>query len=70
MRTSTVEAAAAFERWNGSHWVDAPSPDEYMDAPERTADNACPECEDGVIVVVGMEYGQTMYACHRCPWSS
>lgn len=69
--TNTVEGAAAAARLAA---LPVPSAfDEYtpeVDRPERTEDNACPECETGTIHVIGREYGQDMYACTDCDWES
>lgn len=43
------------------------------DKPERTADNACPECPTGVVIQIGpMEWqtGHTPYGCTDCRWTS
>ena len=70
--TSTVPGAAAFARLSAipvSSAFDDYSP-EAAEVPERTEENACPECETGVIFTTGREYGQDLYACSHCKWTS
>lgn len=54
---------------------DGPDPADYAEPPpERTAENACPECATGVIVSAGpMEYDTGHYpeVCSaRCGWTN
>lgn len=45
---------------------------EELDAIERTGDNACPECDVGVVIVgrFDRETGHTEHYCTHCRWSS
>jgi predicted RNA-binding Zn-ribbon protein involved in translation (DUF1610 family) len=62
-----------FER--SPYWAGGPTVlDMREDTPERTDDNACPECDTGVVIEVGRqsrETGHSPIACSdNCGWTS
>jgi hypothetical protein len=50
---------------------DRPDPRDEFEAPERDEDNACPECEEGVVMTGRMEAdtGHYPYGCTNCSYS-
>ena len=69
-----VDAGAYERHYAPDSYDDRPSASELArdayedDRPDRTADNACPECDDGIVVVSDrMEHdtGHYPYGCDR-----